>query len=466
MDKEKVVVRFAPSPTGYLHIGSARTAIVNYMFAKSMHPDSKFLLRIEDTDKGRNNQDCIDVIYKGLEWLNIQYDDTPILQSDNMSRHTQIAHSLILSKMAYYCFCSQDDLDQHRTLCKNTNSVQKYSGKCRCLTHDDMLLKRKTINPTIRIKVPDPDGMDNPYIVVNDMVKGQVKVHYNELDDFIILRSDGSPTYMLSVVVDDHDEGITHVIRGDDHFTNTFRQICIYNACGWTLPKYGHLSLIYGDDGKKLSKRRQVVGLADFKAMGYVSDAIRLYIGTMGAHVNLKTVSFASAVSSFNLKKMSKSPIQFDISFLNILNQQCIKSNKSYLSDSLPFIANIFGNDIKMDVLDRAYDDIASRSKTLVDFANLSLMYLDHNKTNDPRINSYMMVDLANILENYKFPTYDIQSIKKVLQDFVKANGYVNDVVFSSIRLALTGLDNTPNVCGIMWAIGLTECVVRLKSCI
>lgn len=461
---EVVIVRFSPSPSGVLHIGSARTAITNYIFKHTMAPGSKFYLRIEDTDKERSTEAYINIIYENLNWLGIQYDDHPVIQSHNLVRHAEVAKELLQSGNAYYCFCSQDELELHRTFCKETNAVQKYSGKCRCLNHNEIQEKLANgIKPTIRIKVPDPSTQKYPYIVVNDLIKGKVQVHYGELDDFIILRSDGSPTYMLSVVVDDHDMAITHVIRGDDHFTNTFRQICIYNACGWSIPKFGHLPLIFGDDGKKLSKRRQVVGINDFRDLGYTSEALRLYIGTMGYQVNLKSVTFEEILRTFNIKKVSKSAVQFDINFLNIINQQVIKSDKKYLSEAIIFIQKIYQGEIKVDVLDKAYSDIASRSKTLVEFANLSMMYLTHNKI-DYTGDKEMLLKFVELFKTQQFNNFDLAEIKTFLHGFISNNSYTNDTVYSMLRLCLTGLENTPNVCNIMYALGATECLDRLEK--
>jgi glutamyl-tRNA synthetase len=463
MDTNTVMVRFSPAPSGVLHLGSARTAIVNYLFAKSMNPASKFYLRIEDTDKERSTKEFIDIIYENLNWLGIKYDGDPVIQSHNLNRHTEVAHELLHNCCAYYCFCSQDELEEHRLYCKETNSVQKYSGKCRNLSESEVQEKLKVFKPTIRIKVPDPSTFLFPYIVVNDLIKGQVKVHYSELDDFIILRSDGNPTYMLSVVVDDHDMGITHVIRGDDHFTNTFRQICIYNACSWQTPKFGHLPLIYGDDGKKLSKRRQVVGIDDFRKLGYTADALRLYIGTMGTTVNLKNITFDEMLRTFSIKKICKSPIQFDINFLNILNQQCIKSNINHLLDAIPFIQEVFHNEIKMDVLERAYPDIASRSRTLKEFTDLSLMYLTHIKLESTGctncLDKLMLQNLHTLLQTIDF---NIQDLKNGLAQFVNQNGYTNDVVYSNLRLSITGLESCPNICNIMIALGKDETLNRI----
>lgn len=466
MNKEIVNVRFAPSPSGTLHLGSARTAITNYIFKNTMAPESKFYLRIEDTDKERSTKEYIDTIYENLSWLGIDYDDKPVIQSHNIDIHAKVANDMLQSGNAYYCFCSQDELEKHRNLCKETNTVQKYSGKCRCLTADEVAEKLGSgVTPTIRIKVPEHTDMKFPYIEVNDMIKGKVKVHYNELDDFIVLRSDGTPTYMLSVVVDDHNMNITHVIRGDDHFTNTFRQICIYNACGWKIPKFGHLPLIHGDDGKKLSKRRQVVGINDFRELGYTSEALRIYIGTMGYSVDLKNITFEKILQSFNIKKISKSAVQFDINFLNIINQQVIKSNNSYLIEAVPFIKRYCDkNTIKMDVLQRAYSDIASRSKTLVEFANLSMMYLTHDKNNkDERIDRQMVTKFVEHLRSETFLSFDCKEIKTTLQKFISQNNYTSEQIYVTLRLVFTGLDNTPTVPNIMYALGYNECCERLN---
>ena len=217
-------VRFAPSPTGYLHIGSARIALINYLFAKKSN--GKFHLRIEDTDKERSKPEYIDTIYDSLKWLNLDYDSV-VIQSENESRHKEIALMMLQKSNAYYCFCSQEELEADRNHCIQNRLTPKYSKKCRNLTHDEIQNKINLgIKPVIRIKVPETDE----YIEVDDLIKGKSKVCYKELDDFIILRSNSTPTYMLSVVVDDHDMNISHVIRGEDHFTNTLRQIMIYKA--------------------------------------------------------------------------------------------------------------------------------------------------------------------------------------------------------------------------------------------
>ena len=310
---EQITVRFAPSPTGYLHIGGARTALINYIFAKQNN--GKFLLRIEDTDNQRNSKECIDAIFDSLLWLGIPYDEKPVIQSKNITRHIEIAQDLLKNNNAYLCFCSIEELEAQKNYCIHNNLTQQYNKKCRNLTCEQIeeCLKINP-NPVIRLKVPDEDS----YITFNDMIKGKSSVHYNQLDDMILLRSDHTPIYMLSVVVDDHDMNITHIIRGDDHFTNTFRQIMIYKLCGFKIPEFAHLPLIHGSDGKKLSKRLNAVGTSDYKNLGYLPEALKIYLATMGTSINVAG-SLDEVVKNFKIKKLSKSATQFDINFLGLL---------------------------------------------------------------------------------------------------------------------------------------------------
>ena len=249
-----VIVRFPPSPTGHLHIGSAKIALINYIFAKQNK--GKFLIRIEDTDKERSTDEFTKSIFDGLRWLNITYDDEPVIQSSRIDRHKEIAYELLKQDKAYYCFCSQHELAEMR----ETQDIPRYNKKCRKLTKIQIDELIKTIKPTIRLKVPE----ENLYVEIDDIILGKSKVHYDQLDDFIILKSNSTPTYMLSVVVDDHDSCITHVIRGNDHHTNTAKQLMIYKALEWSEPKYAHLPLINSEDGTKMSKRKHAVDLLDY----------------------------------------------------------------------------------------------------------------------------------------------------------------------------------------------------------
>jgi len=453
------IVRFAPSPTGYLHIGGARTALVNYAFAKAT--GGKFLLRIEDTDKERSTNEYINTIFDSLKWLQIDYDDIPIIQSKRIARHTQVAHELCEKSNAYYCFCTQDELDKRRADCDAQKIPYKYDQRCRNLSEKIISQKLKEgLRPTVRIKITS-----NTHIEVNDMIKGNVKVDSKELDDFILLRSDNTPTYMLSVVVDDHDTNITHVIRGDDHFTNTFRQIALYNACNWIVPQFGHLPLIYGTDGKKLSKRYHAVGTDDYKKLGYLPEALKIYLATLGYNSCTVYDTFDHLIETFDIKKISKSPTQFDISFLNIINQKIIKSDKKYLSNMIPFIIDKLKLPYKnisqsqYEILLKAYDDIVSRCKNFTECADLATLYFypdDYDKTN---INKEILSKLQIL--DIDCTSYD--TINNTITEFIKNNNFKRGDVLGLLRIVLSGRQNSPNVFNIMYCIGKNEVINRIK---
>lgn len=310
-----VVVRFAPSPTGMLHIGSARTALFNYLFAK--HHKGQFLLRIEDTDKERSTKEAVDAIYRSLEWLGLDFDGEAVIQSSRVNRHAEVAHSLVKDGKAYYCYCSQEELEAMREEARAKNEVARYNGMWR---DRDAALAPKGISPVIRLKAPQ-EGTT----IIRDLVQGEVKVENKQLDDLILLRSDGTPTYMLSVVVDDHDMGITHVIRGDDHLNNAFRQYYIYKACGWDVPEFAHIPLIHGSDGAKLSKRHGAVSTEVYKEIGYLPEAMRNYLLRLGwGHGNDEIISDAQAIEWFDLNHVGRSASRFDFAKLNAFNIVCI----------------------------------------------------------------------------------------------------------------------------------------------
>ena len=267
-----IITRFAPSPTGYLHIGGARTALINYLFTKKHN--GTFLVRIEDTDYNRSDTKCSNAIIESLSWLNIQYDGDIVYQSQNLQRHVDVAKELLDNGLAYYCDCSPDRLERLRKYQVRTKITQMYDRHCRC---------KNLTKGCIRLKVTSCDLE----IMLNDMIKGTVSVSTSTIDDMVLVRTDGTPTYLLSSVVDDHDMGITHVIRGDDHLTNTFRQMMIYHACNWKIPKYAHIPLIFGSDGTKLSKRHGAVGIHNYMDLGYLPDAMVLYLYSLGFNFNI-----------------------------------------------------------------------------------------------------------------------------------------------------------------------------------
>src|SRR5579863_249850 len=306
-----VRVRFAPSPTGPLHIGSARTALFNYLFAR--HHGGEFLLRIEDTDRERSTDASMRGILESLDWLGLPRDGQTVFQSTRLARHVEVAHALLATGHAYYCYCTPEELEKERERARAEGRVWRYDGRWR---DRDPATAPPGVKPVIRLKAPREGDT-----VVHDLVQGSVRVANSELDDMIILRSDGVPVYNHSVVVDDHDMAITHVIRGDDHLTNTFRQVQIYQAMGWELPRFAHLPLIHGADGAKLSKRHGAVSVLEFREQGYLPEALCNYLLRLGwAHGDLEIISREQAVRLFDLDGVGRAPSRMDYARLTHLN--------------------------------------------------------------------------------------------------------------------------------------------------
>ncbi|GGA04126.1 glutamate--tRNA ligase 2 [Blastomonas marina] len=312
-----VVTRFAPSPTGFLHIGGARTALFNWLFAR--HHGGKVLLRIEDTDKKRSTQEAIDAILDGLDWLGLDFDDEPVFQSQRAERHAEVAHQLLESGHAYKCFATSEELEAMRAEQRANKQPMRYDGRWR----DREPGPEQEGQPyTIRLKTPTEGET-----VIEDEVQGTVKVRNAEIDDYIILRADGTPTYMLAVVVDDHDMGVTHVIRGDDHLNNAFRQLPIYDAMGWPKPTYAHVPLIHGSDGAKLSKRHGALGAEAYRdEHGILPEALFNYLLRLGwGHGDQEEFTKQEAIELFDLDHVGKSPSRFDLKKLLNLNGHHIR---------------------------------------------------------------------------------------------------------------------------------------------
>jgi glutamyl-tRNA synthetase len=327
-----VITRFAPSPTGYLHIGGARTALFNYLFSK--HHGGKFFLRIEDTDEKRSTQAAIDAILQGLEWLGLKYDSDFILQSKNFARHQEIAQKLLEKNQAYLCYTTAEELNEMRKNAERKKEIFRFKSPWR-----NKFQSQSTIaKPVVRIKAPIEGEM-----IINDLVQGKVCVKNSELDDMVILRCDNSPTYMLAVVVDDHDMAVTHIIRGDDHLTNAFRQQLIYQALGWKVPEFAHIPLICGADGAKMSKRHGATSVIEYKEMGYLPQALRNYLLRLGwSRGDAEIISDEQAIQWFNINKIGKSAARFDSAKLNYLNKYYIKQKSA--GDLYDLIAAIYGD--------------------------------------------------------------------------------------------------------------------------
>ncbi|MCP4071291.1 MAG: glutamate--tRNA ligase, partial [Hyphomicrobiales bacterium] len=366
-----VVTRFAPSPTGFLHIGGARTALFNWLFARAN--DGKMLLRIEDTDQKRSSEAATKAIYDGLLWLGLDWDEEPVSQFSRAERHRQVAEQLLDSGAAYYCYASTEELEVMRNVAREHSRPMKYEWRDR-----DASDAPEGVDPVVRLKAPEQGQT-----VVEDVVQGNVTFQNKELDDMVLLRSDGSPTYMLAVVVDDHDMEITHIIRGDDHLTNAARQILLYQALDWEIPVMVHIPLIHGEDGAKLSKRHGALGVDAYRAMGYLPEALRNYLVRLGwSHGDDEIISTSQMLEWFDIREIGKGASRFDFTKLEHLNGHYIRNSENkFLSDQL--IANAAyledGNHLvsplkqgQYEFLGKAMPLLKEKAKTLNELAKAS----------------------------------------------------------------------------------------------
>jgi glutamyl-tRNA synthetase len=435
-----VVTRFAPSPTGYLHIGGARTALFNYLFAKNKN--GKFLLRIEDTDEKRSTQEAIDAILQGLDWIGLKHDGDFILQSKNLNRHKEIAEKLLEKNQAYLCYTAAEELEEMRSAAEAKKEVFRFKSPWR----DKVQSQASNVKPVIRIKAPMQGDT-----IIRDLVQGEIRVKNSELDDLVMLRGDGTPTYMLAVVVDDHDMGITHVIRGDDHLTNAFRQKIIYDAMDWRVPEFAHIPLIHGADGSKLSKRHGATSVIDYKEMGYLPEAMRNYLLRLGwSHGDSEIISDAQAIEWFNLEKIGRSPSRFDFDKLKFLNHHYIVREKNEL-ELLDLAEGFFEKKISTEEKNRmlrAVKFVKERSQLISDLAQNLEIYFDGfcGRFDDPnkKINyseiitekKSLLVDLQKVFADLNDWSHD--GIKNALNDFATAKALKIKDFGPLLRIALT----------------------------
>lgn len=399
-----VVVRFAPSPTGYLHIGGARTALFNYLFAKNK--GGKFLLRIEDTDKKRSTPEAIEAILQGLDWLGLKHDGNHFLQSNNLARHKEIAEKLLEKNQAYLCYTPAEELAEMREKAEAKKEVFRFKSPWR----DKVQSQSSIIKPVVRIRAP-LEGET----IINDLVQGEIKVKNSELDDLIMLRSDATPTYMLAAVVDDYDMGVTHVIRGDDHLTNSFRQKVIYQAMDWQVPEFAHIPLIHGGDGAKLSKRHGATSVIEYEDMGYLAQAMRNYLVRLGwSHGDSEIISDAQACEWFGLDKVGKSPSRFDFVKLNSINKHYIKEKSD--EDLFLMIEKRFECEISSAAKSRVIKAIRflkDRTTLMCDLLEASKVYLDD-------FSSEFDDEAKKILIEKKSLTLELQKVFSDLNDWSK----------------------------------------------
>ncbi len=452
-----VRTRFAPSPTGYLHIGGARTALFNYLFAKAN--DGEFFLRIEDTDRKRSTDDAIAAILYGMKWLGLKHDGEVVYQYSNQKRHQEIAMQLLESGNAYKCYLNEQELQELR-------EESRATGKAIRSPWRDKLADTNAGDYVIRIKAPN-EGQ----IVIEDKVQGKVSVDCTTLDDMVLLRSDGTPTYMLAVVVDDYDMQISHVIRGDDHFTNGFRQALIYQAMGWQMPIFAHVPLIHGADGAKLSKRHGAVGVDQFEKDGYLPEAVRNYILRLGwSHGDDEIISDEQALAWFNLENLNKSPARFDYVKLDSLNNHYINelSDEDLFAHIKAGIANSGINliDNWQEVVTELLPLLKDRAKTLNDITADSLKYVNKELPTITDEDKLVLTDekfemLKGLFNLYANTSYNSDDLNNATKEFLKEKGLKMGEVGPALRVALLGVSKSPAIFKIMEILGKSECERR-----
>lgn len=467
-----VVTRFAPSPTGYLHIGGARTALFCWLFAR--HHGGKFLLRVEDTDRARSTPESIETILDGMTWLGLDWDNKDYKgrcyysQYEQRERHAEVARQMVASGAAYYCYATPEELEAMRAEQKAKGLPMRYDGRWRDRPASDA---PKGVPPVIRLKAPREGET-----TVHDAVLGTITVQNSQLDDMVLLRGDGSPTYMLAVVVDDHDMGITHVIRGDDHMTNTFRQIQIYNAMAWEIPNFAHLPMILGPDGAKLSKRHGAPAVGDYRERGYLPEAVRNYLLRLcWSHGDDEIISTEQAIQWFDLDSIGKSPARFDFAKLGSVNAHYIKQTDDTCLAKLaePYIAKILGEPLtlaQLDLLARAMPDLKPRAQTLVDIAQMAVFYFHKGafayddktkKVLTPEAKCALQ-ELAPRIEELK--DFSAETLETLFRAYAEEKSMKLGGVAQPLRAALTGSTVSPPIFGVAGLLGKEETLKRIKA--
>lgn len=460
-----IITRFPPSPTGFMHIGTARTGLFNWLYAK--RNKGKMLFRIEDTDRARYTPEAVDAIINGLKWLGLDWDGDIISQYARTPRHAEIAHELVKMGKAYYCYCTPEELDAMRVEAKAAGRPTMYDRRWRDRSPSEAPEGLKAV---IRIKAPLTGES-----IVYDRVQGEVKIEAEQLDDFIILRSDGVPTYMLAVVVDDHDMGVTHVIRGDDHLNNTFRQNVIYQSMGWTIPTYAHLPLILGPDGTKLSKRHGATSVEEYRDMGYLPEAMRNYLLRLGwAHGDSEIIDTEQAIEWFNLEGIGQSAARFDFEKLNFVNAHYIKlADNARLANLTVAILKKLGVDVSpraISMMTERMDELKSRAKTLVQLAEDARIFLlgenyDFDEKALKHLDEFGKKVLLVLHDNFKtmesFTAEEIEKLCKGTADYM-AEGKLGKIMMP-LRAALTGRTTSPSLTHALETLGKDIVLSRIQ---
>jgi glutamyl-tRNA synthetase len=452
----EVITRFAPSPTGNLHIGGVRTALFSWAYAK--RHNGRFILRIEDTDLERSTPEAINTIKEGMAWLNIKNDGPIYYQTQRFERYKEVVNDLLDKGNAYYCYASKEELDDLREQQKQEGKKPRYDGRWRPESNKNLPKIPSDINPVVRFKNPKEGS-----ISWQDLVKGEISIKNEELDDFIIARSDGSPTYNFCVVVDDWDMKISHVIRGDDHINNTPRQINLYKALNAEIPEFGHLSMILGGDGQKLSKRHGAINVMEFKDKGYVPEAIKNYLARLGwSHGDDEIFSMNEFTSHFDFEHVVSSSAQFDEEKLNWLNNHYIKEmNLDDLSSLLDF-------DLTTDMLSGALMLYRDRAKTLNEIRENIKFFFDMPKAPLGLIAKYLNKESLELIDKFidelNRCSWSDEEVNDQLKAFVKKEGIKFPAIAMPLRVILAGTDHTPSVGSIISILGKNEVNKRLNS--
>jgi glutamyl-tRNA synthetase len=471
MMSETVVTRFAPSPTGFLHIGGARTALFNWLFAR--RHSGKILLRIEDTDRERSTDAAIRAILDGLTWLDLDWDGDVVYQFSRASRHREVAERLLAAGRAYHCYATPQELEAMREAARREGRPLRYDGRWR---DRDPAEAPPGVRPVIRLKAPIEGET-----VIEDHVQGRVTWRNKDLDDLVLLRSDGTPTYMLAVVVDDHDMGVTHVIRGDDHLTNAARQKQIYDALGWRVPEMAHVPLIHGPDGAKLSKRHGALGVDAYRAMGYLPEALRNYLVRLGwSHGDQEIFSTEEMIETFDLKNIGRSAARFDFAKLENLNGHYLRQSSderlvAALETILPEHGPPRGLGTAFDPALRetflaAMPGLKERAKTLVELLDsAAFLYAKRPLALDDKAAGILANGgrerLAGALQKLEaLPAWTAESTETAVRAAAEAAGVKLGQIAQPLRAALTGRSTSPGLFDVMTVLGRDESLARLRD--
>ena len=460
----KVATRFAPSPTGPLHIGGIRTALFNWLYAKNNN--GSFYLRIEDTDKERSKDEYKEQITKSLKWIGVENDGDEYIQSKKIEDHIKIANILLEKGFAYKCYCSTEEIEEQKLRAKQKKIPYIYDRKCRDKPETEAL---KDINPVIRFKSKIEGNS-----ILKDLVQGDVEIENSTIEDFIILRNDGSPTYNLSACVDDHQMNVTHIIRGDDHKINTFKQMQIYIAMNWELPSFAHIPLIHTTEGKKLSKRDKASTLDDYSKIGIMPQALRNYLLRLGwSYKDKEIFTKEESIKYFNLEGIGKSPSKLDMSRILSMNEHYIKSiDENDLCDQLSNYCESYKEKIpheKMGKVKSSLNFLKNKAKTLEDIYNNS-KYIINDEVNFNQEDLKLIDENAKkiisdfLKEILKLDTFNRDKLEPIVQNLIKLNNTNFKGVGQPLRIMLIGSKFGPGIYDILTSLGKDEVIRRLDK--